>query len=188
MHLPGLVQAAGEHAAGPQDRLAALSAETRPVLQPGIQRAPAFQRAGHQDGAAFAADLALAEEHRVQRRDFQLPITLDVAELTGEGRLAKRAQQTAGEVVALPLEVVDVAIHLQAVHAAPAAALPVRFVHRRDVELPQCVEIGQAVAFEQFLIGIGDEILHSRPSKKRAMWRTRFLSEAFNRSRRRYCR
>ncbi|MNN18278.1 hypothetical protein D3C81_1314840 [compost metagenome] len=166
MHLPGAVQRARQLATGLEDAVALKVTELRPLAEQAFQVAPVIQGTCQQYRPMLACVLALTVEHRLQGRDMQLLVTADVAELTGEGRLAKWAMQGAGQVVALALEVIPFALELQAIDAAPAATAGVGFVHSIELQRPQRLEVIQAMAFEQREVRAGQVIGHSLPSKK----------------------
>lgn len=188
MHLSGRVQLARQPANRPENRPAPLFGQVVPGRQPGVQVLPTVQGTGQEDRLALSADRLLGEERRLQGGNAQRPVALDVAELAGEGRLAQRMAQAAGQVVALALQVVGGVAQVEAVDAAPATPFGIRFVHGVQLQGPQGVEAVQTVALEQVVVLRGDENAHSRPSKKATTWRIRFLSDSFRCRRRRYCR
>ncbi|MCY1441825.1 hypothetical protein D9M71_581620 [compost metagenome] len=188
MHLPAIVKYLCQRTARPKNCLAAPALQRRPVCQQRIEVGPAVQGAGHQDRAAFAIDPSLTKIDSLQGRDLQLLIAADVAELTGERWLAKRAAQGPPQVIALPLEVKPFALQLQPVDAAPATPAGIGLVNGVELHLPKLFEGIQAMALKQRLVGLCNEIPHSRPSKKLRMWRMRRLSDALSRARLRYCR
>ena len=134
----------------------------------------------------LAVDFPVGVEHRVQRRNTQFLIQADVAKFPRKRRLAKRVMQGVRQVIALALEVIAGAFQLQTKHTAPAAATGVGFIHRVEFDVPQRIEVRQAVPLQQAPVGVSNENSHSRPSKKLTMWRMRFLSESFKRWRPRY--
>ncbi len=188
MHLPGLVQRARQLPARLQNRQPLGRRPLVPVLQQRVQIGPAIQGAGHQNRAALAVDFSVRVKHRMQRRNAQLLIQADVAKLPGKRRLAKRVMEGVRQVIALALEVIAGAFQLQAKHTAPATATGVGLIHRVELDVPQRIEVRQTVPLQQAPVGVSNENTHSRPSKKLTMWRMRFLSESFKRSRPRYCR
>src|SRR5690606_14004769 len=91
---------------------------------------PVIQRASEQNGAALASNAALAEVCRLQSGNSQALVPPDIAELAGERRLAERAVQGMGQVIALALEVIGRLAQFQTKNAAPTTARVVRRLHR----------------------------------------------------------
>lgn len=140
MHLSGRVQLARQPANRPENRPAPLFGQVVPGRQPGVQVLPTVQGTGQEDRLALSADRLLGEERRLQGGNAQRPVALDVAELAGEGRLAQRMAQAAGQVVALALQVVGGVAQVETVDAAPATPFGIRFVHGIQLQGPQGVE------------------------------------------------
>ena len=130
---------------------------------------PTVERPGQQHCTTLARHFSLAKKHRFQRRNTHLLIALNITKLAGKGRLAQRAVQRAGQVVALALEVKPPAFEVHAKHAAPATTTGVGLVHRFQLHGPQRIEVSQAIALKQCPVSFGDKISHSRPSKKRTI-------------------
>ena len=114
MHLPRLVQAPGQLAAGLHNGQPLGDRMGFPTLQPAVQITPTIQGTSQKDCALLARQPTLGKKRCLQGRNTELTVVFDIAQFAGEGRLAKQMTQTAGQVIALSLEVIGMLAQLQA--------------------------------------------------------------------------
>jgi hypothetical protein len=174
-----VAQQRGDRFKHPQPHGARRRALLQPALHAVLHRDEAAQFLGDQDGALVLADLVHGEVHRLQRRDAAGAVVLDVAELAQEGRrAAHRVGPQTRLVVLLALEEDGARAaagqgQFAARDAAPAAAAMVGFLEPVRLQMPQGVEVGQAVVGEDRPPALVDEVLHrrlifSRAARRRA--------------------
>ena len=175
MHLSGRVQLARQPANRPENRPAPLFGQVVPGRQPGVQVLPTVQGTVRRIAWRFPPTACWAKNAACRVGNAQRPVALDVAELAGEGRLAQRMAQAAGQVVALALQVVGGVAQVEAVDAAShRARYSVR--PRRPAARPTGVEAVQTVALAQVVVLRGDEKhLIRAPRRKPPTWRIRFV-------------
>src|SRR5690606_12384149 len=140
VYLPSLMEVARQLADRANDCCLARRIQLRPSSQAAVKVFPPIQCACQKNRPLLTCKLAAAEKACLQSRNAQLLIALDIAELAGKGRLAQGAQQAAGQVIALALEVVGALSQLQPENTAPATALNIRLIHSLQLERPQRVK------------------------------------------------